>query len=109
MNSILVKKTMDLFNLIYPSLNKFPKYERHCLCQEIRINFYQALKCLSLECTVISKRKAYLQEAEGHILTIQTLFWLARNQKYISKNFQRNLDIKLTEIKHIIRKSIKVN
>ena len=107
--SIAKSKLLRIITQNYKTLQNFPKYERFCLCREIRNSFYQAINALDLAGSVKSKRREYLQIAEAHLLTLQTHFLIARNNKYISKNRQRNLDYELTEVKIIVRSIIKTN
>lgn len=96
------KKSEALLNRIYPALVNFPKAEKYALCSEIKQNFYDLIKFIEMANSVKSKRKFYAQEADGHLQTLKVLIKLARNQKYISKGFYREIDTNLTEINKML-------
>lgn len=91
-------KTENLRNRIYPNLRNFPKSEKFALSQDIRRDFSDLLRCISLADKVKSKRKVHAQEADGYLQVIKSNFKLARNQKYISLGFFKDIDLELTEI-----------
>lgn len=96
------RKSEALLFRIYPALVNFPKAEKFALCAEIKQNFYGLIKYIEMANSVKSKRKTYAQEADGHLQVIKTLMKLARNQKYISKGFYREVDANLTEINKML-------
>lgn len=104
---IVYKKSEELLYKIYPRLIKFPKSEKFALCQSIKENFFDLLKNISLGNSVKSKRKTYLQEADGHLQTLKVLFKLAKQRKYISTGFFREVDLTLTEINKLLSGYIK--
>ena len=104
---IVYKKSEELLYKVYPRLIKFPKSEKFALCQSIKENFFDLLKNISLGNSVKSKRKTYLQEADGHLQTLKVLFKLAKQRKYISTGFFREVDLTLTEINKLLSGYIK--
>ena len=87
---------------IYPRLINFPKSEKFSLCQSIKNNFFDLLKCISLGNSVKSKRLTYLQEADGHLQVLKVLIKLSKEQKYISIGFYKDIDLELTEINKML-------
>lgn len=98
----IYKKTEDLLYAIYPRLSNFPKSEKFSLCHSIKNSFYELLRCISLGNSIKSKRKSYLQEADGYLQIIKTLVKLSKKRKYISIGFFENLDLRLTEINKML-------
>lgn len=94
--------TEELLHRIYPRLAKFPHAEKYALSQSIKNNFFDLLKLIALGESVKSKRKTYLQEADGHLQTLKVLFRLANRRKYISVAFYRSVDLELTEINKLL-------
>ena len=103
------KKVEELMFRTYPAIVAFPKAEKYCLSQTIKNTFFQLLTYLSLGNSVKSKRKTYLQDADGYLQTLKVLFRLARYQKYISKEFHRQISVELTEINKMLSAWIKVS
>ena len=87
---------------VYPALINFPKSEKYSLCQYIKNNFFELLAHISLGNSVKSKRKTYLQEADGYLQTLKVLFRLARYRKYIGQEFHKQIDIELTIINKLL-------
>lgn len=101
--SLLVyRKTEELLYKVYPRLVKFPKSEKFSLCQSIKNNFFELLKCISLGNSVKSKRKTYLQEADGYLQTLKVLVKLSKQRRYISTGFFKEVDLELTEINKLL-------
>lgn len=96
------RRTEELLYKIYPRLVKFPKSEKFALSQSIKSNFYELLKNISLGNSVKSKRKSYLQEADGYLQTLKVLFKLAKKRHYLSEGFFREIDFELTEINKML-------
>lgn len=96
------RKTEELLYKIYPRLSKFPKAEKFSLCQSIKENFFELLKCISLGNSVKSKRKIHLQEADGYLQTLKVLMKLSKQRRYISEGFFKELDLELTEINKLL-------
>ena len=96
------RKTEDLLYNIYPKLINFPKSEKFSLCQSIKDNFFDLLKYISLGNSVKSKRKTYLQEADGHLQVIKVLIKLSKQRKYITDGHFKNIDLTLTEINKML-------
>ena len=103
------KKTEQLMFRVYPTLKNFPKSEKFALCQSIKENFFQLLTHISLGNSVKSKRKTYLQEADGYLQTLKVLFRLARFQKYMGIEFHRQIDHELTIINKMLSAYIKAS
>ena len=72
------------------------------MCQNIKDNFFNLLKCISLGNSVKSKRTQYLQEADGYLQVIKVLIKLSKQRKYISVGFFKELDLELTEINKLL-------
>lgn len=108
---IVYKKAEELLYNIYPRLTKYPKSEKFGLCQDIKNNFFDLLKYISLGNSVRSKRTVYLQEADGHLQTLKTLIKLSKQRKYISVGYFEEVDLRLSEINKLlsayIRSSVK--
>jgi len=96
------RKTEDLLYKVYPRLVNFPKSEKFSLCQSIKENFFDLLKNISLGNSVKSKRKTYLQEADGHLQVLKALIKLSKQRKYISVGFFKEIDLALTEINKML-------
>lgn len=99
---ILYAKIEALFFQVYPTFKNYPKAEKHGLCLQMKDCFVKLLERVGLAKEVPSKRKTALQEAAGYIQNLVTLFRLSRNQRYISKGFFDQTDLKITEIKKIL-------
>ena len=99
---VLYKKTEDLLYKVYPKLKNYPKSEKFSLCQNIKNSFYELLKFISLGNSVKSKRKTYLQEADGHLQVLKVLIKLSKQRKYISTGFFKEVDLALTEINKML-------
>lgn len=106
---VLYKKTEELLYNVYPRLVNYPNAEKFSLCQYIKNNFFEMLKFLSLGNNVKSKRTTYLQEADGHLQTLKTLFKLSRQRKYISISYHEEIDLKLTEINKLLSQCIRTS
>lgn len=99
---LVSKRSEALLNRIYPALVNFPKAEKFALCQEIKINFYNLISNIEMANSVKSKRKAYAQEADGHLQIIKILIRLSKNRKYIGQGFYREIDTELTHINKLL-------
>ncbi len=95
-----------LYNF-YPRLIKYPKSEKYSLCQSIKNTLFEMLKYISLGNSVKSKRRAYLQEADGHLQVLKVLVKLSKQRKYISLGIFEELDLELTEINKMLSAYIK--
>lgn len=104
---IVYRRTEELLYRIYPRLINFPKSEKFSLCAEIKQNLFNMLKYISLGNSVKSKRKVYLQEADGHLQILKVLFKLSKQRKYISAGSQEDIDLELTEINKMLSGYIK--
>ena len=101
------RRTEELLYKVYPRLVNYPKAEKFSLCQSIKENFFDLLKNISLGNSVKSKRKIYLQEADGHLQTLKVLIKLSKQRRYISIGFFREVDLELTEINKLLSGYIK--
>lgn len=99
---ILYRRIEELLYNIYPRLIKFPKAEKHCLCAEIKDVLYNLLKFVALGNYVKSKRKVYLQEADGYLKVLRVLIKLSHKQRYISTGLFKQYDVELTEISKML-------
>ncbi len=96
------RKTEELLYKIYPRLVNYPKSEKFSLCQNIKENFFNLLKCISLGNSVKSKRMQYLQEADGYLQVLKVLTKLSKQRKYISEGFFKEVDLQFTEINKLL-------
>ena len=92
---------------IYPVLTRFPKSEKFALSKQIKDHIIELLKNISLGNSVKSKRKTYLQQADGHLQVVKVLNKLSRQRKYISMGFYEKTDVQLTEINKMLSSYIK--
>ncbi len=99
---LVLKKVEQMLYKIYPRLKNFPKSEKFSLCERIKEACFDMYKSISLGSTVKSKRKVYLQEADGHLQILKILIKLANNQKYISHRFYKEIDLDMTEINKLL-------
>lgn len=99
---ILYAKIEALFFQVYPTFKNYPKIEAHGLCRQMKKCFVKLLESVGQAKEVPSKRKTHLQESAGYMQNLVTLFRLSRNQRYISKGFFDQVDLKVTEIKKIL-------
>ncbi|MFW6134792.1 MAG: four helix bundle protein [Elusimicrobiota bacterium] len=99
---LLYSKTETLFFRIYPALRNFPKSEKFARCHQIKEHFIELLKNTSLANSVKSKRKTYLQEADGILQNVKTLVRLSKHQKYLSKGFYEDIHLNLSEINALL-------
>ncbi len=102
-NDLIVYRRVEqvLYNF-YPRLIKYPKSEKYSLCQSIKNTLFEMLKYISLGNSVRSKRRAYLQEADGHLQVLKVLVKLSRQRKYISLGIFEEVDLNLTEINKML-------
>ena len=101
-NLFVYRRTEELLYKIYPRLANFPKSEKFSLCHTIKVTFFSLLKYISLGNSVQSKRKYYLQEADGELQVIKVLMELSKQRKYISQGFYREISLELTEINKLL-------
>lgn len=106
-DSEVFKRVEELLYVIYPTLINYPKVEHYNLCSDIKHSFFNLLSFLSQADSVPSKRKTYLQEADGHLQTLKVLYKLSKHQKCISKGFFKEVDMQLSIIDEQISKHIK--
>lgn len=103
----LTRKVEELLYKIYPSLKNYPKAEKHALCRTIKNEFFEIISYLESANSVPSKRKVYAQEADGKLRSLWAMFRLAREEKYISIGFYKEIDVLLTEIAVMLSAYIK--
>jgi len=96
------RRTEELLYKIYPRLFKYPKSEKFSLCQSIKNTFFNLLTYISLGNSVKSKRKTYLQEADGYLQSLKVMVKLSKQRKYISVGFFQEIDLELTEINKML-------
>ena len=99
---VVYRKTEELLYKIYPRLSNYPKAEKFSLCNNIKDNFFDLLKSISLANSVKSKRTQHLQEADGYLQVIKVLIKLSKQRKYISVPFFKEIDLQLTEINKLL-------
>lgn len=99
---IVHARAEQLLYRVYPRLVNFPKSETYGLSARIKEAFFDMLKFISMGAAVKSKRKMYLQEADGQLQTLKTLIRLSNHRKYIGQSFFREIDYELTEINKLL-------
>lgn len=104
---VVYTRTEQFLYNIYPVLINFPKAEKHALSKDIKEKIINILTYISLGNSVPSKRKVYLQEADGYLQALKVLLRLSRQRKYISKGLSDKLEIELTEINKMLSGYIK--
>ncbi len=89
-NDLIIYRRVEqvLYNL-YPRLIKYPKSEKYSLCQSIKNTLFEMLKYISLGNSVKSKRRAYLQEADGHLQVLKVLVCVLSAQKNMNGNTRK--------------------
>ncbi len=107
---ILEKKLEVLLNKeVYPTLKKFPKAEKFCLCQEIKQAFYRSIKNITLANTLPSGRSKYYAFVDSDLKLLLILFSVAREQRYITEKRALLLQNKISECGKILGGLIKAN
>ena len=92
----------NMFNRIYPALTNFPKSEKFAITQDVKNCFLEYLTYIARADKIKSKRLTYAQEAEGYLQKIKTLMKFARNRKYVSKGFYKDISLELTEVSKML-------
>lgn len=100
-------RTEQLLYRVYPRLVNFPQSEKYGLSARIKEAFFDILKYIALGAAVKSKRKEYLQQADGHLQTLKILIKLSNNRKYIGQAFFTEIDYELSEINAMLSGFIK--
>lgn len=103
----IFKKTEKLLFRVYNPILAFPKAEKFRLSQKIINTFLELLSCMSAASDVKSKRKEFLNLADGHLRILKMCFRLAIYKKYIGKEFGRQISVELTEIGKMLSAWIK--
>lgn len=103
------KRVEELTYQIYARLVNFPKSEKFALCQDIKHTFYEILAHISLGNSVKSKRKVYLQEADGYLQVLKVLMKLSYRRKYITLAYYQQIDEELTNINKMLSAYIRVS
>lgn len=107
-NDLMVyARTETLLYRLYPALVNYPKAEKFVLCKDIKECILKMLQYISRGNSVKSKRKVYLQEADGYLQMLKVLIKLSRHRRYISESFFQDLDLELTEINKLLNGYIK--
>ena len=75
--------------------------------KQIKEEFFDIISYLESANSVPSKRKVYAQEADGKLRSLWAMFELAREQRYISIGFYREIDVLMTEIAVMLSAYIK--
>ncbi len=101
------RRSEELLYKVYPRLKNYPKSEKFSLCQNIKDNFFNLMRCISLGNSVKSKRMQYLQEADGYLQVLKVLMKLSKQRRYISIGFYQDIDLELTEINKLLSGYIK--
>lgn len=99
---ILYSKIEALFFQVYPTFKNYPKAEKHGLCLQIKNTFIELLEAVATAKEVPSLRFKSSQEAAARTQNLVTLYRLSRQERYISKGFFEQIDLKITEIKKIL-------
>lgn len=92
------KRTEQLLFRTYTPITNYPNSEKYRLSQKTINTFLEVLTYMFLGNDVKSKRREYLQTADGNLKMLKVCFRLARYRKYISKEFHRQISLELTEI-----------
>lgn len=92
------KRAEQLLFRVYDPITNYPNCEKFRLSQKTINTFLELLTFMSLGNDVKSKRKEYLQTADGHLKMLKICFRLARYKKYIGKEFHRQISVELSEI-----------
>ncbi len=98
---ILQKKAEIFLNSIYPVLQKFPKAEKFCLCQEIKQACYRVIRNTMLANAIKRDKLHYLHEVDADLKLLLVLFGIAREQKYITQKKTLELQEKISELGRI--------
>jgi len=98
---ILQKKAEVFLNSIYPVLQRFPKAEKFCLCQEIKQACYRIIRNVMIANAVKRDRLRHLQEVDADLKLLLVLFGIAREQKYITQKKAMELQEKISELGRI--------
>lgn len=101
---ILQKKAEVLLNKeIYPVLQKFPKAEKFCLCQEIKQAFYRVIRNTMLANNVRrgDLRIERYREVDADLKLLLVLLSIAREQKYITEKKCLQLQERVSELGRI--------
>ncbi len=106
---VIYEMQKNLLLRVYPAIVAFPKSEKYSMCQNLKNGLVDSMKFIRLASTVKSKRITYLQEADGYMRQVQTLFDICRSLKYISENFFDDIDLEITKICIFISKMIKAS
>lgn len=77
------------------------------MVKQITNYFLEAVHSLTIARLVPSKRLVGLQTAQACVLDVQMLLRICKYQKYITREFYRELDELLSESKELISKSFR--
>lgn len=99
---ILLSKARELFIMIYPSLERFPRYERHGMAIFIKNAFIDLLSNISRASKVKSKRVEISIQASINLEVIDTMLFICNRNGYYTDKYYEVIDMRLTELKKII-------
>lgn len=92
------KRAEQLLFRVYKPIKNYPKYEKHRLSQITIFLFIVCLAFMHLGNSVKSKRRVYLQTADAFLQMLKVCFRLARYEKYLGKEFHRQISVEFSEI-----------
>ncbi len=95
---VVYKKAEQLLFRVYKPIKNYPNYEKHRLSQITIIFFIVFLAFMQLGNKVKSKRKTYLQTADAFLQMLKVCFRLACYERYLGKEFHRQISMEFTEI-----------
>ncbi len=92
------KRAEQLLFRVYKPIKNYPTYEKHRLSQVTVILFIACLSFMHLGNNVKSKRRTYLQTADALLQMLKVCFRIARHERYLGKEFHRQVSVELSEI-----------
>lgn len=103
---VIHRQAENLLSVVYPTLRNFPVSERHRLCARLFETLTAIVSCAARAETVPSKRAGFLQEAQGHLLTLKVMLDLSHREGFISPGFHTNVCINMSEINKLIKQAL---
>lgn len=101
--ALKINTRMDtLTNSIYPTLKRWPKFEREGLTNLVRKDLILFSSTILLARKVKSKRLYFSQKADAILLSLKVKMNIASNQKYINKGFHQKVDLEITKISELV-------
>lgn len=92
------KRAERLLFRVYKPIKNYPDYEKHRLSQITILLFIICLAFMHLGNNVKSKRKTYLGIADAFLQMLKVCFRIAGYEKYLGKEFYRQISVELSEI-----------